>query len=267
MHSVNRHSVLRILAAATLAAAIGSSAASAQETNGLYIRVGAGWDDSHTTVLHDRACDVTPLLNLFGCGAGEDGRRLGARGSFGSAFSGALAAGVRVRPGVRFEAEASHRSGFALDAQANFLRAGAVQPVGADVSQTALIGRIVLDVVVDPIGPFVPYLAAGAGASRNDIGPVLFEFPALATQPATTAVGGGVRWQAAWDLGAGASLKLGGRTSLEVGYRYSDFGHVMTDDGRITVIRGTRETPVDNVAGLSSRLRSQGVLVGLRQAL
>jgi opacity protein-like surface antigen len=259
-----------------LLAVVLSSRLAGQEDGRTYVRVGGGWDSSERAALFDRACDLDPmkLLTLFGCGPewgpfspiGDDGRRIGARGTFGRAATMEAALGLRLRPAVRVELEVSRRMGLDFSGNANFIAAGAVQPVNASGEQTGVLARMVLDIVVDPIGPFVPYVDAAFGASRTTVGDVAFLFPGLASQPASTTVVGGAHWSRAWQLGGGASVGIADRTSLELGYRFSDLGRVQTEDGAITVVRGARTNVIGGVAGLSGRLRTQGGHVSIRRA-
>jgi opacity protein-like surface antigen len=255
-----------ILAAAAAAVLLAPPRTSAQDMPRVHVRVAAGYDASRDTRLGDRACDAAPLLNFFGCQPGTDDRPIGAPGGFGSSAALDVAAGVRLAPVLRIEAGVSHRPGFEFDGNATFLASGDEQPVRAEAAATAILARGFLDLApLLPLGPVEPFFGAGVGGSRTRISDVLYTFPGLAAQPATTMTSGGIRWRRAWDVNAGVAVRAGGRTRIEGAYRYADFGRVETDDGTIDVVRGTRQFIVDNVAGTHARLRSHGAWFGIRQ--
>jgi opacity protein-like surface antigen len=262
MVTINRRQILHAL----LVAAVTAPAASAQETAHPYLRAAVGYEASADTRLADRACDATPLLNYFGCEAGEDGEPIGAQGDFGASPGVEVAAGFRVLRYLPVELALSHRPGLDFTGNATFLGAGGRQPVSAEVSQTAVMVRGLVD-----LGPFLssgriePFVGIGVGTSRNSVGDVAYEFPGLAANPASTTTRGGAHWDPAWDVGAGVAVRVASRVLVEAGYRYSDFGWIETDDGTIEVRRGNQRRFIDNVAGTRAPLRIHSVYVGFRQ--
>ncbi len=258
-------------AVALLVLFVGASASAAAQTSPaprFQIRASLGYDQSRPAGFLDRTCGASAALNFFGCLPGTDGRQIGSHGDFGGTLAVELAAGARPRllPFLRLEGAVVYRPNFEFTGNATFLGAGNDQPVDASVSATALLVRALVD-----LPPFAargrvrPFVGGGLGWSHNRIGRVLYGFPGLPSQPATTTTPGGVRWSGAWDLTAGAALRLSRRLLVEGGYRYSDFGRVATDDGTIEVVRGDRQLAISDVAGTTARLRSQGVYVGIRR--
>lgn len=246
--------------------AVTVSAAFAQDRARSYVRGSVGYEAATDTRLADRACDAAPLLNFFGCQSGEDGEPIGAQGDFGESPSVEIAVGLRVLRYLPVELALSHRPGFDFAGNANFLGAGDLQPVSAEATQTAVMVRGILD-----LGSFLsrgriePFVGIGVGMSRNRVGDMTYEFPALAANPASTTTRGGMHWDLAWDVGAGVAVRVGSRFLVEGGYRYSDFGWIETDDGVIDVVRGDQRLEIANVAGTRAPLRIHGVYVGLRQ--
>ena len=81
------------------------AAASEQDADrGLYLRLGAGVQWPQTERLRDQDCSSTTPPALFGCGSGEDGRPLGALGSFRQSPTLDAALGYRWTPWLRTEA-------------------------------------------------------------------------------------------------------------------------------------------------------------------
>jgi opacity protein-like surface antigen len=239
--------------------------ASAQDDARVYVGATAGYDWSRSTTVRDRSCDPSPQFGLFGCGNGADGRQTGVRGDFGSGAAWEATIGTRVLKTVRVEAALATRSGLALRGNANFAGAGDVQPVAADVTQRGLMARGLWAFFAK--GRMTTFVSAGVGVSYARIGEVLYSFPGLPSVPSTTQTVGGTNWQRAWDLSAGASLRLRDRTRLDVTYRFSDLGTVATADGPIEVVRGDRVRTIDGVAGSRARLSSRGLYAGIRQSI
>ncbi len=61
-----------------------------------------------------------------------------------------------------------------------------------------------------------------------------------------------------------SGVRVSPRLFVEEAYRYSDFGEVVTPDGTIEVVRGTRVLVIDNGAGTRASLTSHGLFLGMR---
>ena len=80
------------------------------------------------------------------------------------------------------------------------------------------------------------FIGGGLGVAWNRLDPMVFTFPGL---DQTTTTPGGDRTNFAWRAGAGVSIPLDARLSLDLSWRYMDLGRVGTDAGDITVRRST----------------------------
>ncbi|MGE3845027.1 MAG: hypothetical protein AB7I50_25970, partial [Vicinamibacterales bacterium] len=126
---------------------LAATEASAQDTR-FHLRGALTYDDSGDTRLSDRACDPAPLLNFFGCQPGTDGAPIGAPGHFGTSPGIELAAGARALSFLRVELAVSHRRGLAFEGNATFVNAGDDQPANADLTQTGITLRGLVDLEI-----------------------------------------------------------------------------------------------------------------------
>lgn len=222
-----------ILAGAALATGATSAAA-----EGVYFRIGAGYDWSTPAVFADRDCtSVTPAA-LYGCGPGNDGLPLGAYGDFGTSPAVEAAIGFRAAPALRIETAVSFRPHFAFVGDANFANTPDPQPVTATLSQAAVMGWAYVDLGTLAGGgwPVNPFIGFGIGVSRNALSEMYFEFPGLA-QPAWSETPGGVRYSPAVGFAAGMSRQLSERLAVELAYRHVNYGLVGTDAGDMELVR------------------------------
>jgi opacity protein-like surface antigen len=227
-----------------------------------YFAFGVAAEWSRDTHFRDRDCAASSPPALFGCGPGRDGRALGARGDFGTghAFDGAI--GYRFSPALRGELRLTHRSGFDFDGEANFLNVSGPQPVDGSLRSTALFALGYVDLV--RVGRVQPFFGAGVGLARNRIGDMRYAFPGLGANASTT-VSGGSHTGLAWMASAGVNVALEAGWSLDVAWRYADLGRIGTDHGGATIVRSSGSFELD-IAGTRSRLRTQGLSLGLRRA-
>ena len=227
----------------------------------VYLRGSVGWDESRDTTVSDLDCASTTPPALFGCGAGIDGKPLGARGDFGDTVAVELAAGFDLGSRTRVELALQSRPGLTLGANANFLGVSDDQPVSADADSLAafVIGAVDLG---RPDWRLQPFVAAGLGAARNEIDRVRYEFPSLGPEAATI-VRGGSHTDFAWTAAAGLAYRLNDAATLELAVRYADLGEVRTDAGTATVVRSADTFELE-IAGTRADLRTTGVTLGLR---
>jgi opacity protein-like surface antigen len=225
-----------------------------------YVAVGAAAARPARVTLLDRDCSSSQPAAVFGCGSGNDGVPLGARGELrhGRAFD--IAVG-REAGRARAEIVFTSRSGFALDAAANFTGVAGQQPVSARARSRSLFLAAAIDV-----GPrswrLRPFVAAGAGVARNDIGQITFAFPGIAPD-AVTITRGGRTTGFSWTGGAGVSIALGG-IAVDVAMRYVDLGHVGSHGGEAAIVRPTRTLRLD-IGGTEMRWRAREVGVSVRR--
>jgi opacity protein-like surface antigen len=228
-----------------------------------YLRAGAAIAESEDTHLRDRDCTSTAPPALFGCDAGLDGRPLGAYGDFGRSVVPSLAFGIESTERTRVELELA-RHDLDLDAAANFLGVAGEQPVRADVETWTLLVAAALDLAPSS-WRVQPFLRAGAGAARHDLGNVTYSFPGIAAD-AVTITQGGTATAFAWEAGAGLAFRISEAISLDLGVRYAELGELRSDAGIATIVRprGTFEIEIDETR---ARLKSRAALVALRMRL
>jgi opacity protein-like surface antigen len=225
-----------------------------------YARIGAGLERTSKTVVHDVDCASTNPPALFGCGAGIDGRSLGARGDLGNAPVFEIALGTRIGARTRIELALSQRD-FELEGNANFRNVTAQQPVHADARSRAAMFLASLDFGSSE-ARVQPFVSAGIGASRNAIDAVRYDFPAIAIGAATITPDG-TNTDLAWTIGGGASVRLSNALRLDLALRYSELGEFRTDAGTATIIRPNRILPI-TIDRTTMNAGAGGVMVSLR---
>ena len=237
----------------------------AQAETGLYIRGGLGIDWSEDARFRDENCAQTQPPALFGCGLGQDGRPLAARGDFGTSLAAEAGIGYRFLPALRGEALISYRPEFEFSGNANFLRTPGPQPVSADIESLSAMLVGFVDLVgpgMPSLGPVEPFLGAGLGISRHHVGNVNYAFPGLGAN-ASTVTSGGTDTSVSFMLVAGAALRLSERLTLDIAYRHLDLGEVRTEAGPAVITR-PRFTRVLEIAGTEADLATHGISVSLR---
>jgi len=237
--------------------------ATPKRETGAYGRLGAGVAWPQTDGFRDGNCASKQPAALFGCGAGNDGRRLGATGGFNPALAVDGALGYRFNRWIRAEALVSWLPDLDFQGQSNFRgAAGTNQPVKGAVSSVAGFGVAYVD--LPRVGEVRPFLGAGLGVARNRIEALNFRFPGIAPTAITTIPGGSTS-DLAYLLTAGISLALSGRLDLDLAYRFSDLGSVKTSAGQAQVVRPARTSSIP-IGGTTSSLKTHGLVVSLRYA-
>lgn len=230
----------------------------------IYIRGLAGISRSFETTFEDTDCASVNPAAYFGCNSGGDGNPIGAYGDFGQSTLFEAGLGVEITDYLRVEAVLDYRPGFAFDGNANFLRAGADQPVSGDLTQMGVMAFAYLEplAALGIVTPIKPFVGAGAGASRNEISKMTYEFPAL-SQPRYSLMPAGDTTSFAWSVVGGAAYDVSDRLTLEVSYRYSDLGDVRTDLGTLFIQKksGTLEIPI---AETKAELTEQSIALSVR---
>ena len=114
------------------------------------------------------------------------------------------------------------------------------------------------------LGPFAPFVGAGAGVVRTRIEETHMTFPRT-----TTVVPGASRTGFGWMVAAGVSASLGERMTLDLAWRYTDLGEFRTGRGagRVVWRDGSREPLPLNLAETRARFRSHGLRLSLRYGL
>ena len=214
----------------------------------------------------DRDCASTAPAALYGCGRGSDGAPYRSRGGFGTTPALEAGLGYVAGPAARLEVLVEYRPNHAFHGRANFLAPDRRQAVTADLSSVSVVlaGYVDLPGLGLPrLGPFDPFVGAGAGVVRTRIGKTHMMFPRT-----TTIVPGVRRTDFAWMVTAGVATALNERTTLDLAWRYTDLGTVHTGrgEGRVVWRDGSREPLPLDLAATRAKLRSHGLRLSLRHA-
>ena len=246
-----------------LAATVGLIPALAA-ADGFYWRVGLGFGRPADTQFTDRDCSSVSPAALYGCGAGPDGAPLRAAGDFDFASGAELGVGWAVSSALRIEALAEHWPRFAFEGTANFLAPSRRQSVLARVRLKAalLAVHVALDEIGMPkLGPFRPFAGAGVGAARVSMGQSRMNFPRT-----STLVPGGDSTHLAWMFTAGLELPIDENATLEVAWRYTDYGAAETGQGAGEVVwRDASRAPLPLIlAPTRAELEAHALRLSLR---
>lgn len=237
------------------------------DTSRFDFSVGAGWAFSADTVFSDENCASVSPAAYFGCGAGSDGRPLGAYGDFGDTPVLDLGIGYTVNDWLHTELLLAYRPGLAFSGNSNFIGAPATaQFVDADVRNFSAMAAANLKLA--PLlgmtdGPIQPFLTAGAGLSHNRIDQMVYRFPTL--DPAgSTITRSGDSTEFTWMAGGGVDMSLSEDITASLLYRYIDLGKVRTEPGNIQIIRDGRVDVFVPVNETRARLSASEFMVRLR---
>ena len=107
--------------------------------------------------------------------------------------------------------------------------AGCIGAHAAEPGETTIGGRAFVDLTPLNVGRLEPFVGVGGGLSRQRVSDVLYGFPELSAQPATTTTPGGSWRGFAWDGSAGVGLRGADQLHDEPAAQY-DIGRQV--DGR-----------------------------------
>ena len=214
---------------------------------------------SSKTRFGDRNCLSTSPAALYGCGPGGDGIARGTRGDFGVAGGVEIGLGYIATPGLRLETSLSYRPSFTFEGTANFLQTDALQSVSADLLSASGMVAAYMDLMAH--GPFRVFTGTGAGLHYVDISEFHMTFPR--TQ---TIVPDGQRIDFTVMLAAGVATSLSDKITLDLAWRYVDWGIVETGraTGQVIWKDGSREPLELDLAETWAMLRGQGLTASLR---
>ena len=251
------------VAAAVSIAAAASLLPRTAEAEDLYVRAGIGINRPAETQFTDEDCSSVFPVALYGCGTGGDGAPLRSVGDFGTAAGLELGLGYAVASAVRLEALVEYWPRLTFAGRANFLDPERLQSVSADLS--SLSGMLAAYVDLPELGlrKLSPFIGGGIGAARVAIGETRMTFPKT-----TTIVPGTSRTGLTWMLTAGLGMSLGERTTLDLAWRYTDYGVIETGEGggRVEWRDGSREPLALDLASTWAKLRNHGLRLSLRYA-
>ena len=227
-----------------------------------YLRGGAFLEWPTGARFEDKNCSSSTPAALYGCGEGVDGATLGATGDFSRTAGFELGAGYVAAQRVRIEAGIQYRPKFSFDGRANFVQTTGRQDVSADLS--SLSAQLIAYADLPGRGPLSPFIGCGGGLSRNSIDETRMAFART-----TTVVPGASRVGFAFLLTAGVAVRIRGKTTVDIGWRYTDSGAVETGRarGRIVWRDGSRDPLELDLAETTANLTSHGLRVSLRYGL
>ena len=250
---------------ATVVADASASVSSRTATpDAFYVRAGVAFDWPQEARFTDEDCTSESPAALYGCGTGSDGVPFNTLGDFGTIAGFELGIGRVATPLLRLEAIVQYRPDASFEGRANFLEATRRQDVHTDVSSLSALVAAYADLPelgVPRLGPFSPFAGAGIGLSRIEVDETRMEFPRT-----MTIVPGGTRTNLAWMVTAGVAVALSERMTLDIAWRYTDFGTVRTGRGQGFVVwrDGSREPLELDLAETRADLSSHGVVTSLR---
>ena len=237
----------------------------AAQADNLYFRAGGNVDWSEQTRFKDKSCSNGSRLALYGCGKGIDGSPLSTLGDFGATGSYELGVGYRILAPLRLEAVFQHRPDFSFEGRANFVQTTGRQAVSADMSALSSMLAAYVDLPrlgLPKLGPFSPFIGGGLGVSHIDIDTTRMKFTRTAT-----IVPDGQQFNFAWMLTGGVGIPLTERITLDLAYRYTDFGTVETSDGIAKIVNQAGTTLADlDIGETRANLSSHGLHFSLRYA-
>lgn len=232
---------------------------SATHQTSFYLRAGMSYDLFSKTRFGDKNCTSKSPAALYGCGRGNNGTSLGTEGDFGRAAGVEVGLGFFATPKLRLETSLAYRPGFVFEGNANFVQTSADQSVSADLWSTS--GMVAAYMDLTAYGPFRLFTGSGAGLHYVDISNFRMTFPRT-----ETIVPDGRNVDFTVMLTAGLATSLTNKITLDLAWRYVDFGIVETGEaaGQVIWKDGSRKPLEIDFAETWAILRGQGFRVSLR---
>ncbi len=236
----------------------------ATASNDFYVLAGFVLDRAGETRFTDKDCSSP--MHLYGCATGIDDAPLGSLGDFGTMAGLELGGGYVAAPFLRLEATVQYRPSFSFEGRANFLQTTGEQSVSAELSSLSGMLTAYLDLPLLGLprpGPFSPFIGGGIGLSLIDIDETRMEFPKT-----TTIVPGERRVNPARMMTAGVAMFSGRAVTLDLAWRYADFGAVETGKagGRVVWRDGSRNPLEIDLDKTRADLSSHELRVSVRYA-
>ncbi len=252
----------RISVVLTVMGVLTWSASAAATEN--YVRFQIGFDQPDESTFTDRDCSNK---GLYGCGEGTDGAPHRSLGEFEGMSMLGVGIGYVVSESVRVELALEIRNAFEFQGEANFLESGRQQSVSAELSSVTSMIRTYVDLPQLKLlktRPLIPFIGAGIGATRTEIDETHMMFPRT-----TTVVPGRTGTEFTWMLTAGVGWSLQASTTLELAWRYTDFGKVRTGrgEGRVIWRDGSRQPLLLDLGETEAQLENHGLELSVRYTL
>ena len=157
--------------------------------------------------------------------------------------------------GIGYRINPMFRTDFTLDYIPSLkLKGSGTSPTSADLDALVGMANGYLDLngfMPGMLGPFQPYIDAGVGFSRNDLG---------STTATGSSINGSVKNQFAWGAGAGVGYAITPNLTLDLAYKYLDLGETRT--GSTVSVGGVSAA----VNPLKADLNVHTVTLGIRYA-
>ena len=232
--------------------------------SGYYFRGSLALERTQTVEFRDQDCSSQSPAALYGCGTGNDGEPLHGLVDSGTTLGFEVGFGRVLTRWLRLEGSVHYRPRVSLDGEANFVQTQARQDVSVDLSVYGALAAAYLDIPWPAPGYGVPFIGASVGASRIDVNETRMTFTRT-----STLVPGGHTTNFTWMVTAGIGIPVGERVTLDLGWRYTDYGTIGTEAGTGAIVwhDGSRAPLELELAPTRGRLRAHGVTVGLRYAL
>jgi opacity protein-like surface antigen len=169
-------------------------------------------------------------------------------GNFGPSAMAGAGVGFKILPFLRTDVTASYR--FDYNQNATDLSTGLSQT--SDIKSLAGFFNAYFDIPTGPV-PIKPYLGAGVGAARNQVGST------TETDGVDTAtVSGATKTSFAYQVMAGLSFPVFIGSAIDVGYHFVDLGRFSTGSA------GTEDGVPVTFAPSGGHLRAHELQLGLR---
>ena len=247
-------------------ASAGGAPPEASPRGDFYLRAGIAFDRSRETRFRDRDCNAPRPGHFYGCGPGVDGAPYSSLGGFGTISGFELGIGYFASPPIRIETSVQYRPSFSFTGHHNYSRKPP-RSVSADMSSLSAIVAAHVDLAglgVSRLGPFSPFVGGGVGLARIDIDETRLNF-----RETVVILPGERRVNFAWMLAAGVAAPLGERMTLDLAWRYTNSGSVVTGRGTGRTecrIKGCERDSEYEVPETRANLRSHGLHVSVRYA-
>lgn len=231
-----------------------------------YIRGGLGWEWSRDAQFYDKDSSSTNPRALFGVIPGNDGRPIGAYGDFGKYPVYEAAFGIQALEWLRTDISLTWRPNVDFTGNANFDIVSRNQPVSAEgETWTAMLNLFLEPTRLTRFDTaiFIPYIGIGAGASHNRIDRMTYLFPDGAIHKISITPSGS-KTDFAFMVTAGTGIRLSQDFILDISYRYSELGRMETDSGNMYM---NHDPAGIDIAGTEARIKTHGILLGLRYLL
>ena len=231
--------------------------------SGYYFRGALSFEWPEPAEFRDEDCSSASPAALYGCGTGNDGAPLHSVVDSGTTVGMDVGFGRTVGSLLRLEAFLQYRPGVSLEGEANFVQTRQQQDVTVKLSAYSAMLAAYLDLPRQALGFGVPFVGGGIGLSRLDINETRMTFTRT-----STLVPGGQRTNFAWMVAAGVGIPVAERVTLDVAWRYTDYGVARTAAGTGAIVwhDGSREPLELDLAPTRGRLRAHGFTAGLRFA-